>query len=66
MEADAVVTAGVCSTGLEAVGTGSELVGGILKLCFSACEAVPRSAGAEKERLFLGCCPLPLLAGTLK
>lgn len=68
VETSVVVTAGVCLAGLEAVVTGGELVCGILKLrlCFFVCEAGPKSAGVEKERLFLGCCPLPRLTGTLK
>ncbi len=61
-----VVTAGVCLAWLEAVVTGRELVCGLLKLRLFVRGADSRFAGAENERLFRGCCPLPLLIGALK
>lgn len=59
-----VGTTRACLAWLEAVVTGRELVCGELKLKFCLCvwEAGFRSAGAESDRLLLGCCPLPLLS----
>lgn len=61
----AVGTARVCLAWCKAVVNGRELVCGKLKLRFCLCvwKAGFRSAGAESDRLRLGCCLLPLLSG---
>lgn len=62
---DLLVAAGSVVTWLDVIVTGRQLVCGLLKLrvCFFVWEAGHGTAGAENERLFLGCCPLPLHTG---
>jgi len=62
--ADLVVTTGTSSAGLKSVTTGREGVCGKLQVrFFFFALGELRSAGAERDRLFLGCRPLPLFSG---